>query len=76
MRKKIKQRKQEKICKKHKWASLLAEHQGKTVTTKIKICLECGEMKVGAHSVKISVNRMAFSGTTKLQIPVGTNMFS
>lgn len=76
MAKKKKSTKEEEKACKHKWASLLARYKGKTVTTKIKICLNCGEMKVGTHSVKISRHRLSVEGDTLLKIPVGTDKFS
>lgn len=74
-RKKTTQKRQEKECK-HKWAPLLAKYKGKIVSTSAKVCLNCGEIKMGEKTVKISRFRLAIEGGTKLKIPVGTDMYS
>jgi hypothetical protein len=70
-----KTKKPEKECK-HLWASLLAKYKGKIVSAPTKVCLKCGEIKIGEHTVKISRFRLSIEGGTKLKIPVGTNMYN
>lgn len=66
----------EKSCK-HQWGALMAKYKKRVVPIPVaKICLKCGEMKVGVQTIRISRFRMAFDGSTKLKIPVGTDMYS
>ena len=74
MRKQKKQKK-EKTCK-HQWAPLLAKYRGQVISTATKICLKCGEIKMGEKTVKISRFRLSIEGGTKLKIPVGTDLYS
>jgi hypothetical protein len=67
--------KKEKPCK-HQWAPLLAKYKGQVISTATKICLKCGEIKMGERTVKISRFRLSIEGGTKLKIPVGTDLYS
>ena len=73
--KKRKKQKKEKICK-HQWAPLLARYKKQIISTTTKICLKCGELKMGEQTVKISRFRLSIEGGTKLKIPVGTNLYA
>jgi len=74
-RRKSAKRKREQKCR-HKWAPLLAKYKGQVISTATKICLKCGEMKMGERTVKISRFRLSIDGGTKLKIPVGADLFS
>ena len=41
-----------------------------------KICLKCGEIKMGEQTVKISRFRLSIDGGTKLKIPVGADLYA
>ncbi|MBI4064443.1 MAG: hypothetical protein HY401_09120 [Elusimicrobia bacterium] len=74
---------------KHVWASLLAKRGNIIHSAALaKICLECGLLKIGQQTIKISKNRLdmgnlpitnvlkvliATSG--RLKVPVGTNLY-
>ncbi len=65
----------EKSCK-HQWATLVAQ-RGKKVAPvpAAKICLKCGDLKIGQNTIKMSVTRLSIEGGTKLKIPVGTDLY-
>ncbi|MDP3958170.1 MAG: hypothetical protein Q8Q36_01750 [bacterium] len=46
-----------KECK-HEWLPLLGRHGRKSIPTRVFSCFHCGEMKVGAHTIKMSQYRM------------------
>lgn len=48
----------EKTCNNHKWIPLLGINKGKSVPTSLFTCLKCGDLKVGAKTVKISQYRL------------------
>ncbi len=74
-RKKPIKKEREQNCQ-HQWASLMAKHKKEIVpVSSAKICLKCGEMKIGTQTVKISKNRLAVIAPTRLKIPVGTNIY-
>lgn len=65
----------ERECK-HDWAMLLAKKGGKIIPVSVaKVCLKCGELKLGFRSLKISRFRVAIEDGTLLRIPVGTNLY-
>ena len=45
-------------CKKHGWIPLLGIDKEKTVLTSLFTCLKCGDLKVGARTIKISRFRL------------------
>ena len=45
-------------CKNHKWIPLLGINNGKSVPTSLFTCLKCGDLKVGARTIKISQYRL------------------
>lgn len=45
-------------CKKHKWIPLLGNDNGKSVPTFLFTCLQCGDLKVGTQTIKISRFRL------------------
>lgn len=45
-------------CKNHEWIPLLGDDKGKGVPTSLFTCLKCGDLKVGATTIKISRFRM------------------
>lgn len=49
--------KMEKKCK-HQWVKLIAEHNKKLVSTPLRVCLKCGTLKVGTHTIRISQHRL------------------
>ena len=74
------------MCK-HNWAPLLVRKNNKIVSVPVlKVCLDCGELKVGTHTIRISKNRIDMDGkpirnvsridvSERLKLPVGTNLF-
>lgn len=90
MKKQRKQKKRkiqkEKTCK-HQWAALMAQKGKKVIAVPLaKICLKCGEMKVGIRTIKISRFRLDMGDlpinnaseviiNSRLKVPVGTNMY-
>jgi ribosomal protein L32 len=75
------------MCK-HKWAQLLVRRRNKIVSaSSLKVCLNCGELKIGKHTIRISKNRIDMDGkpirnvssidiSERLKIPVGIDKFS
>jgi hypothetical protein len=47
-----------KECKNHEWIPLLGFNKGKGVPTSLFTCLKCGDLKVGATTIKISQYRL------------------
>lgn len=45
-------------CNDHNWIPLLGAVEGKTVPTALFTCLNCGDLKVGTQTIKISRYRM------------------
>ncbi|MFA6416465.1 MAG: hypothetical protein WCW56_03205 [Candidatus Paceibacterota bacterium] len=45
-------------CTEHKWIPLLGADENKTVPTFLFTCLNCGDLKVGTQTIKISRFRM------------------
>lgn len=45
-------------CKKHKWIPLLGFDKNKTIPTSLFTCLNCGDLKVGTKTIKISRYRL------------------
>lgn len=45
-------------CKNHKWIPLLGVDKGKNIPTSLFTCLKCGDLKVGEHTIKMSIHRM------------------
>jgi len=45
-------------CNNHNWIPLLGSVEGKTVPTSLFTCLNCGDLKVGTQTIKISRFRM------------------
>lgn len=74
------------MCK-HKWAQLLVRRGNKIVPApSLKVCLNCGELKIGKHTIRISKNRIDMDGkpiknvsridiSERLKIPVGADKF-
>lgn len=60
----------------HDWAMLLAQKGKKIIPVSVaRVCLKCGELKLGFRSLKISRFRVAIEDGTLLRIPVGTNLY-
>jgi len=53
---------EKKDCKRHKWIPLLGVDKTKNVPTSLFTCLRCGDLKVGAKTIKISRFRMDMGG--------------
>lgn len=49
---------EQKECKKHNWIPLLGVNKGQSVPTSLFTCLVCGDLKVGARTIKISRFRL------------------
>lgn len=49
-------------CNKHKWIPLLGINKGKSVPTSLFTCLICGDLRVGAQTIKISQYRLDMGG--------------
>lgn len=45
-------------CNNHKWIPLLGVYKGKGVPTSLFTCLNCGDLRVGARTIKISRYRL------------------
>ncbi len=45
-------------CNNHKWIPLLGTDKGKSVPTSLFTCLKCGDLRVGATTIKISQYRL------------------
>jgi hypothetical protein len=45
-------------CPKHKWIPLLGIDKKKSVPTSLFTCLNCGDLKVGTQTIKISRYRL------------------
>jgi hypothetical protein len=87
--KKIRRKKGEEPECQHQWAMVLAKLGAKIIpVSTAKVCLMCGIMKIGTHTIKISKNRLDMGAkpiinvskvliTTsgRLQVPVGTNLY-
>jgi len=83
---KRKQEKKEKPCK-HQWAALMAKYKKNVVPlSAAKICLKCGEMKVGIRTIRISRFRLDMGDlpinnaseviiNSRLKVPVGTDLY-
>jgi hypothetical protein len=75
------------MCK-HQWANLLVAKDGKIIpVSTLKICLKCGELKIGKKTIRLSKSRLDMDGkpirnvsqidiSNRLKIPVGTDLFS
>jgi len=89
VKKREKQKKQEKSCK-HQWAEVLAKRGNKIISVpSAKICLKCGLFKVGTHTIKMSRFRLNMGNLPiedvkkviidnsggRLKVPVGTDLF-
>lgn len=71
----------------HKWGMILAKRKKEVLMTKsAQMCVKCGLLKIGSHTIKISRNRIDMDGkpirnvsaidiSNRLKIPVGTNLY-
>jgi len=71
----------------HEYAPLMAKYRGEVVPLeKARVCLNCGILKVGLNTIKISNLRIDMDQkpienvskvdiSSRLKIPVGTNMY-
>jgi hypothetical protein len=80
-----KKTKAEKECN-HKWIKLVAQVKKKMMPVPVFVCLKCGTLKVGVHTIRISRTRLDMGGkpiynastihaNSRLRIPSGTDMF-
>ncbi len=79
-------KKEEKECQ-HEFASLMAKHNGETIALeKVGICVNCGVLKVGTNTIKISNERIDMGDkpidnaskveiNSRLKVPVGADMY-
>lgn len=56
----------------HKWVPLMGKDKGKLIKTSVFACLECGELKVGTHTIRISKNRLDMGNLPIKSIKTGT----
>lgn len=72
---------------KHKWGLVLVRYKDKTLASSAKMCVKCGLLKIGSHTIKLSKDRLDMDGkpiqnvsridiSSRLKIPVGTNLYS
>jgi|SRR3989338_1338755 len=50
--------KKETDCDRHKWIPLLGMDEKKSIPTSLFTCLQCGDLKVGVQTIKISKSRL------------------
>lgn len=86
--KKNKQLKKPKDNCQHKLAPLLAKYKNQAFPVRAtKICLKCGILRIGKHTIRISKSRIDMGNkpiyavstidvASRLRIPVGTNLYS
>jgi len=80
-------KKRERECQ-HKWVPLLAKYKGKIISVSAKVCLKCGDLKIGTQTIKISrfrldmgslpiksVGKLYMDASGRLRIPVGSNLY-
>jgi len=71
---------------KHKWGLVLVQYKDKALPSSARMCVKCGLLKIGDHTIKLSRNRLDMDGkpiqnvsridiSSRLKIPVGTNMY-
>ena len=75
------------MCK-HQWANLLVKKGRKIIpVSQFKICLKCGELKIGKKTIRLSKSRLDMDGkpirnvsqidiSNRLKIPVGIDLYS
>jgi hypothetical protein len=51
------EKEEQKECQ-HKYIPLLGQLDGKTIPTSLFTCVNCGDLKVGKHTIRISASRM------------------
>jgi len=84
-----KQKKQTEVCR-HKWAEVLAKRGDKiTSVSTARICLKCGLLKIGTHTIRMSRFRLNMghlpiedvqkvivdNSSGRLKVPVGTDLY-
>jgi len=47
---------------KHKWGLVLVQHRGKILPSAARMCVKCGLLKIGAHTIKLSKDRLDMDG--------------
>ncbi|MDP2967194.1 MAG: hypothetical protein Q8N87_02160 [bacterium] len=71
---------------KHKWGLVLVQYRNKILTSSARMCVKCGFLKIGSHTIKLSRNRLDMDQkpiqnvsridiSSRLKIPVGTNLY-
>ena len=71
---------------KHKWGLVLVQYRNKILTSSARMCVKCGLLKIGDHTIKLSRNRLDMDQkpiqnvsridiSSRLKIPVGTNLY-
>jgi hypothetical protein len=72
---------------KHKWGLVLVRYKNKTLSSAARMCVECGLLKIGSHTIRLSKDRLDMDWKPiqnvsqinirdRLKIPVGTNLYS
>lgn len=74
----------------HSWGNLLTQQGKRIIPVKFaRLCIKCGQLKVGLHTIKISKNRLDMGNLPinnalkvlinntggRLKVPVGTNLY-
>lgn len=67
--------KEKRTCAKHKWIPLLGQHKNKSVPTALFTCLNCGDMKIGTQTIKISRYRLDM-GELPINSVAGINLMN
>lgn len=49
-------------CKKHKWIPLLGKLGEENIPTSLFVCLNCGQLKIGTKTIRISKYRIDMGG--------------
>jgi len=76
----------EENCK-HKFGLVLVQYKNKTLSSSGRMCINCGLLKIGSHTIRLSRDRLDMDGkpiinvsridiSARLRIPVGTNLFN
>ena len=51
----------EENCK-HKWGLVLVRYKDKTLASSARMCVKCGLLKIGDHTIKLSKDRLNMDG--------------
>jgi hypothetical protein len=71
---------------KHKFGLVLVQYRNKILPSSARMCVKCGFLKIGSHTIKLSKDRLDMDWkpiqnvsridiSSRLKIPVGINMY-